>query len=246
VSTSSCRNSCTKKSELSCWFGLPMKCGQGDRVEADRTEKGENTDTGITRRSLFVGVGAAAVMMGFGGFKFVEQHPIIRPPGVQDEQRLLAACIRCERCYEICPRHVITPAHFEHGVLNMRTPTFDFSADYCDWCAAENDGNPLCVKTCPTRALELPEGATVTNTIIGKAEIDFDSCLAYRVTGCHFCYDACPFEAIELDEQGRPFVLRDKCNGCGACESVCVSLQNGSLAQNAKERAIIIRPTGKA
>ena len=35
---------------------------------------------------------------------------------------------------------------------------------------------------------------------------------------------------------------RDKCNGCGACESVCVSLQNGSISAGATERAIVVRP----
>ena len=33
-----------------------------------------------------------------------------------------------------------------------------------------------------------------------------------------------------------------KCNGCGACESVCVSLQNGSISAGATERAIVVRP----
>ena len=33
-----------------------------------------------------------------------------------------------------------------------------------------------------------------------------------------------------------------KCNGCGACESVCVSLQNGSISAGATERAIIVCP----
>ena len=32
------------------------------------------------------------------------------------------------------------------------------------------------------------------------------------------------------------------CNGCGACESVCVSLQNGSISAGATERAIVVRP----
>mgnify|MGYP000788137602 FL=1 len=39
---------------------------------------------------------------------------------------------------------------------------------------------------------------------------------------------------IEIDE--------NKCNGCGACESVCVSLQNGSISAGATERAIVVRP----
>ena len=124
----------------------------------------------------------------------------------------------------------------------MRTPTFDFSDSYCDWCTEENGGTPLCVSACPTRALELPAGATKENTIIGKAVINTDWCLAYKLIGCRFCYDACPYEAIKLDDENRPVVLDNKCNGCGACESVCVSLQNGSISEGATSRAITIKP----
>ena len=181
-------------------------------------------------------------MLGLGGLKYAGSQPLVRPPGGQDEERLISACIRCEKCYEICPRDVIAPAHLEDGVLNMRTPTFDFSANWCDWCADEHDGTPLCVSACPTEALKLPADATAENTIIGKAVIREDWCLAYKLTGCRFCYDACPYEAMELDKDNRPIVLEDKCNGCGACESVCVSLQNGSIAEGATARAIVVRP----
>ena len=137
---------------------------------------------------------------------------------------------------------MIAPAHIEDGVLNMRTPTFDFSASWCDWCADEHGGQPLCVQACPTEALKLPADATAESTIIGKAVINQDWCLAYKLTGCRFCYDACPYEAMELDENNRPIVLTDTCNGCGACESVCVSLQNGSISEGATARAIVVHP----
>ena len=39
---------------------------------------------------------------------------------------------------------------------------------------------------------------------------------------------------VEIDEA--------KCNGCGACESVCVSLQNGSISEGATARAIVVHP----
>ena len=84
---------------------------------------------GMTRRTLCLGIGGAAVMLGLGGLKLANPQAIIRPPGGQDEDRLISACIRCEKCYEICPRDVIRPAHIEDGILNMRTPTFDFSDD---------------------------------------------------------------------------------------------------------------------
>ena len=66
--------------------------------------------------------------------------------------------------------------------------------------------------------------------------------MAYKLIGCRFCYDACPYEAMELDENNRPVVLTDTCNGCGACESVCVSLQNGSISEGATARAIVVHP----
>ena len=128
-----------------------------------------------------------------------------------------------------------------HG-LDTDVLTFDFSDSYCDWCTEENGGTPLCVSACPTRALELPAGATKENTIIGRAVINTDWCLAYKLIGCRFCYDACPYEAITLDDENRPVVLDNKCNGCGACESVCVSLQNGSISEGATSRAITIKP----
>jgi ferredoxin-type protein NapG len=137
---------------------------------------------------------------------------------------------------------VIVPAHVEKGILATRTPTFDFSRDYCDWCEEGNEGRPLCASVCPTLALELPAGATPENTILGKAVLNEDWCLAYRLIGCRYCYDACPYEAMGIDGNGRPYVIEENCNGCGACEAVCVSLKNASIASGATERAIIVRP----
>jgi ferredoxin-type protein NapG len=206
-------------------------------------EDSERQEAGIiSRRSFMVGVGGIVALGGLGGLRLMPHQALVRPPGGQDEERLIAACIRCQRCYEICPKEVIKPAHIEDGLITMRTPTFDFANDYCDWCTESNGAEPLCVKACPTLALELPEGASPLNTLLGEAIINKDWCLAYRLTGCKFCYDACPYEAIELDGIGRPHIILEKCNGCGACESVCVSLRNASIASGASERAVVIRP----
>ena len=127
----------------------------------------------------------------------------------------------------------------------MRTPTLDFGSGWCDFCAEGNGGVPLCVEVCPTEALALPEGATAEGTVLGLAVIDEQQCLAFRNTSCKFCYDACPYDAIELSTENKnpwPRVVEDRCNGCGACESVCVSLESGSIASGATERAIVVRP----
>ena len=199
----------------------------------------------LSRRALCIGAGGSLVMLGLGGLKFIEPQPMIRPPGGQDEARVVSACIHCEKCYESCPNNVIAPGHVEDGVLNIRTPTLNFKYSYCDWCEKSNNGYPLCVQVCPTDALHLPEGAEIFSQVIGKAELNKDRCLAYKMVGCGSCYKACPYEAMELDEVNRPYVLEDKCIGCGACEAACVSLASGSYSLGQTEQAIVVRALDK-
>ena len=209
--------------------------------------------TAISRRSLCIGVGGVAVMAGLGALRLVPREPLVRPPGGQDEARLVAGCVRCAKCAEVCPRNAIKLAHVEEGVLAMRTPQMNFYSDYCDFCVEENGGVPLCAAACPTGALQPsdePIDPTEREVVIGVAHLERDWCLAYYDTGCHICYDACVdeagFDAIELDEHRRPYVVEDKCNGCGACEAACVSLTAGSrsIAGDAAGRAIRVMVEG--
>lgn len=202
---------------------------------------------GMSRRTFALGVGGGCALLALGALKAVPAEAQVRPPGGQNEEALLAACIRCERCVEACPSHALRPAHLEDGVVTVRTPTVGFNDGWCDFCEEANGGAPLCVAACPTEALRLPADATAESVILGKAVLIRDWCLAwYRDNGCRFCYDACPYEAIELDADNRPHVIADKCNGCGACESVCVSLQNGSISSGATSRAIVVVPDTEA
>lgn len=197
----------------------------------------------ISRRSLCLGIGGTTALAGLGCLKFAGSTPAVRPPGGQDEEALVAACIHCEKCFEVCPCRIIRPAKIELGVLGMRTPVLDFSAHWCDWCADENDGVPLCEQVCPTDALALAPNAEKETTILGKAVLTMDWCLAHtKLNGCRFCVDACPYEALELDADGRPHVVDDACNGCGACESVCVSMQAAAITSGATHRAIVVEP----
>lgn len=210
---------------------------------ATATDQAEKTYAGMTRRSFAIGSCGAVVMLAMGGLKVVPADARVRPPGGQDEDHMLASCIRCERCVEACPKQALTPAHIEDGIIGTRMPVANFDAGWCDFCSESNDGRPLCVEHCPTQALRLPDNAQAETTIIGKATIITDWCLAYsKYNGCRFCYDACPYEAIELDAHNRPVVVDDVCNGCGACQNACVSMQEGSIAEGATSRAIIVVP----
>ena len=98
---------------------------------------------GMSRRTFALGVGGAGVLLAMGGLKLVPAEAQVRPPGGQDENRLVASCIRCERCVEACPRGALRPAHIEDGIVSVRTPTTNFNDGWCDFCADENNGVPL-------------------------------------------------------------------------------------------------------
>lgn len=207
--------------------------------EPQRTRQG-----GVSRRTFVAGVGGVVVLCALGAVRLTGEELVVRPPGGQDYDRLLSSCIRCGRCVEVCPQRVITLTPIEDGLLTQRMPMLRFETNYCDWCESR-DGVPLCEKVCATGALELAPDATAQNTILGCAEIDAQTCLAFRDIGCRYCFDACPYDAIEMNENDRPQVIAELCNGCGACEAACTSLQNGSISSASDERAIKVRAIGK-
>ena len=211
---------------------------ENESVEKDR-------GGGIDRRTLVAGVGGVAALAALGAIRFIPTDPLVRPPGGQDFARLAGACIRCEKCVEICPRQIIKTAHIEDGLIGMRTPILNFDKNWCNWCEEENGGVPLCVEVCPTGALALPEGATRENHILGIAELDPKICLAYMDLSCRYCYDVCEYEAIVLDKDMRPSIVNDKCIGCGECEMACVVFQNASISADAIERAVVVRALDK-
>ena len=205
---------------------------------------------GFTRRTFALGaVGAVSLVALGAGAKIVPSKTLLRPPGGQDEVTLWGSCLHCEKCREVCPQNAIGPTHLEDGILNMRTPSMDFKAGWCDFCT-NVDGGPQCLNVCPTQAIVLPAGATLGNTetgemgsvVLGVAEVNRDWCLAQRGMGCHECVDACAFDALELGYDHVPIVDVERCNGCGACENACISLTAGAIAPGATDRAIVVVP----
>lgn len=214
----------------------------------------------VTRRALVIGGASTAVLFGLGSLKYLGTAPLVRPPGGQDVESLLSKCIHCNRCGQACPENLLVPQRLDHGVLGTRTPYMVFSDNtpgnvdalkYCDFCEKANGGYPLCVAVCPSSALSLPADFSTEEYSVGFAYLDEDLCLAYRSGFCAFCHDACIeargeehaaiyYEGSVEDASRLPKVDADKCNGCGACESVCVSAQAGST-RNREERAITIK-----
>lgn len=169
----------------------------------------------ITRRGFLGLVATTAVCLGGGGVACAADADteLLRPPGGQDTAQFNALCLRCDRCRSICPTGVIDIATVEDGFLLARTPILNFHRGYCDFCG-------LCQEVCPTGALG---GFDPESDKIGVAQIRSDRCVAYS-GGCEECVEACPYEAIYVDDKGYPQVEPELCNGCGTCEDICPAL----------------------
>ncbi len=106
----------------------------------------------------------------------------LRPPGaiknLLDEQKYLAACIKCGQCVQVCPVNAIKLAELDSGV-GIGVPFIDAREQACDFSC---DGLQ-CVLACPTGALthELDYPA---DTRMGFARLDKPkSCLATQGKG---------------------------------------------------------------
>lgn len=111
---------------------------------------------GQQRREFLRTAGLAAGMIGaslVGLLPLVSgSNARLRPPGalknLLDEQQLLAACIKCGQCVQVCPVEAIKLADLADGV-GIGVPYIDAREQACDFSC---DGLQ-CVLACPTGAL---------------------------------------------------------------------------------------------
>lgn len=191
----------------------------------------------MKRRDFCLGTLGAVGLVAFGGAVRTASAatPLLRPPGGFDENELIGACVRCDRCRSVCPHGCIALGALEDGWLNTETPVMDFTRGFCDFCADDPDG-PRCIRVCPTGALD---GASPEAEVIGCAVLDAELCV-----NCYKCVPACEYEALAWDETNLvPVVNEQKCNGCGACEYVCPSASFGYY-DGSTRRAIAVERGG--
>ncbi|HID50259.1 MAG TPA: ferredoxin-type protein NapG [Chromatiales bacterium] len=152
----------------------------------------------------------------------------IRPPGVNDENDFLGACIRCGLCVRDCSYDTLKLATPEEEVPTG-TPWFEARKIPCEMCE-----DIPCVVACPTGALD-KNLTDIDEARMGLAVlIDQETCLNFLGLRCDVCYRVCPLidKAITLEPQHNvrsgkhaifiPVVHSDACTGCGKCEHACV------------------------
>ncbi len=148
---------------------------------------------------------------------------LLRPPGALIEKDFLDSCLRCGECMKICPSNALQPAILQSGFEGFFTPVLTPRIGAC-----EEQCN-LCGRVCPTGAIRKLPLEEKQYAIIGNAAIERSLCIAWEQGKvCLICDEVCPYDAVEFhlveDEKGavkRPFVMEDKCVGCGQCENGC-------------------------
>lgn len=219
----------------------PVHGSEADEPKEASASKGRSASgepaspKGHTRREFLIGAGLFAGLLCVGGAAkaYAADGELLRPPGGQDEARLRALCLKCDRCRSACPQGCIETVTFAEGVLDARTPKLNFHEGYCDFCNK-------CIDACPTGALAAFDPAVDK---IGVARVDASKCIAYTRGTCVVCQGSCPYDALTFDGAGHPVVDEEACNGCGECVQAC-NVNINLTFDGSFDRAIEVEPKG--
>ena len=177
---------------------------------------------------------AAGYLFTADPLKKVRSDALIRPPGAIPEQDFLTACIRCGACMKVCITNTLQPGLFDCGAAGLFTPKA-----LLRFAACEQTCN-LCGRVCPTQAIRSLDLEEKKYARMGTAVILKEKCLVWEQDkACLICDEQCPYNAIVfkvVDGFRRPFVIENKCNGCGFCEKAC-PIEGGA--------AIVVKPLGE-
>jgi ferredoxin-type protein NapF len=209
------------------------------------------------------GMGAAAVtltgaehLLGSPGLAHLLPPSLIRPPGARPEADFLARCIRCGACLRACPTNTLQPLGLLTGLSGFYSPVVTPSLGPCEpRCNA-------CGQVCPTGAIRPLPPADKLWAKIGTAQVLRHKCLAWEYDRpCLVCDETCPYDAVEFRRVAGlkvavPFVVEERCSGCGFCEHHCpvtaqaaivvepmeaLRLASGAFEQRARELGLSLR-----
>jgi ferredoxin-type protein NapF len=137
------------------------------------------------------------------------QQALGPPPPWHRGLALAEHCLDCPHpCTDACEPGIIHlhPAGHEQAGL----PYLNFSSNGCTFCRA-------CVTACPIDI----EVAADARPVIGTAQLNRDTCIAWEDVICMACSGRCDYHAITTVHQRQAQVDAEVCNGCGMCVSAC-------------------------
>ncbi|MEJ2716132.1 MAG: 4Fe-4S binding protein [Deltaproteobacteria bacterium] len=248
---------CTKACPVSAIsFGLAASAAGGASSVPDPT-----------RRGMLVAGGAGLLTAGLlrtgirqprsrGRNNPLVDPELIRPPGSMPETEFRARCVRCGECMKACPTNTLQPIWLKAGLEGLFTPAMTprlaACATHCN----------VCGKVCPTGAIRDLPLVEKQHAKVGTAWIVRENCLVWEQDKkCLVCDEACPYNAISFRAvpgklNAAPFVVENRCLGCGWCETKCpvegasairvnimgeVRLASGSYQQKAREYGLVFK-----
>ncbi len=139
------------------------------------------------------------------------QQALGPPPPWHGRLSLEAHCPDCTHPgVNACEPGIIRRHPAEHTLAGI--PWLDFSATGCTFCAA-------CVDVCPIEDEALDSRGSPP--LIGVAQLNRETCLAWSGVICQSCLGRCTVQAITSQWQREVQIDASLCNGCGMCISAC-------------------------
>ena len=203
----SCQNLCPQQA-----ISFPITLKQGSPSPSPE----------LSRRGFFTSLGtgvAVSFLISSTPRSHIRSDRLIRPPGAIPEEAFNQTCLRCGQCMEACLTNTLQPSIWEAGLEGLWTPRMELRYAGC-----EQNCN-RCGKVCPSQAIRSLSLEEKKHAKVGTAVINRSLCLVWEQNKlCLICDEICPYNAIVFKEEDgfrRPFVIENKCNGCGYCEQRC-------------------------
>ncbi len=221
----------------------------------------------LTRRGIVLSLGSGLITAGLfrtsiaqsrphGREKTVVDGELIRPPGALPEPQFLARCVRCGECMKACATNTLQPVWLQAGIEGIFSPVM---VPRLAACAVNCT---VCGRVCPTGAIrELPL-IEKQHAKVGTAWIERRNCLVWEQDKkCLVCDECCPYNAVSFKpvpdrRNAVPFVVANRCTGCGWCETKCpvegrsairvniigeIRLASGSYVEKAREYGLVFQ-----
>lgn len=172
------------------------------------------------RRYFLTGLFGLGCGLAFPPYISRQSRKSLRPPGAVAESRFVTTCARCGNCIKACPTGILHSTIDPYNLVSVLTPKVFFTDAYC---------LPECIRcgeVCPSGAIHSFTAGQKQHLVIGIARIDLDGCLLRHNRECDRCKAVCAYNAIAMQKEPDgfstiPVVVKDRCNGCGACKIIC-------------------------